>query len=71
MSRQRDAAARLGGRVSEARRSRGWSQSELAHQVGLSRPTIARIEAGHHVRMGTLERVAQALGLTLELARSN
>ena len=58
----------VGQRIRDARDQRGWSQTELAERCGLSRPTIARIEAGHHVRMGTLERVAQVLSLKLELS---
>lgn len=57
----------VGQRIREARDARGWSQGELAERCGLSRPTIARIEAGQHVRMRTLEQVARALGLTVEL----
>lgn len=57
----------LGHRIREARDAHGWSQGELAERCGLSRPTIARIEAGQHVRMGTLEQVARALGLAVEL----
>ena len=57
----------LGQRIREARDAHGWSQGELAGRCGLSRPTIARIEAGQHVRMGTLEQVARALGLAVEL----
>ena len=59
----------VGQRIREARDARGWSQGELAERCGLSRPTIARIEAGQHVRMGTLETVARALGLTVELGQ--
>lgn len=59
----------LGARIRQAREDRGWSQSNLAEQTGLSRPTIARIEAGHHVRMGTLEKAAEVLGLSLELGQ--
>ena len=57
----------MGRRIREARDARGRWQRELAEWSGVSRPTIARIEAGNHVRMGTLEKVAQVLGLTLEL----
>lgn len=58
----------LGQRIREARDACGWSQSELAERSGVSRPTIARIEAGQHVRMGTLEKVARVLGLKLKLS---
>lgn len=61
---------KLGERIREARTARAWSQSELAEQADVSRPTIARIEAGQRVRMATLETVAQVLGLALELGLS-
>ncbi len=59
----------LGERIREARDARGWSQGELAKRCGLSRPTIARIEGGQHVRMVTLEKVAKALGLAVALGK--
>ena len=51
MSEHHNPGAQLAGSVSQARRAVGWSQRELAERCGLSRPTIARIEAGQHVRM--------------------
>lgn len=36
----------IAGRVRAARDNLGWTQTELATQAGLSRPTIARIERG-------------------------
>lgn len=54
-------------RVREARMTRGWSQTELATMAGVSRPTVARIEGGQHVLMGTLERVAKVLELDVAL----
>ena len=39
----------LGQRIREARDAHGWSQGELAGRCGLSRPTIARIEAGEEL----------------------
>ncbi|MDV5998822.1 helix-turn-helix transcriptional regulator [Kocuria rhizophila] len=51
--------------VRRARRSREWSQSELADRAGVSRPTIARIEGGQDVSMATLAKVAGTLGLRL------
>lgn len=50
-----------------ARKDRGWSQTELGEKSGLSRPTIARVEAGSDVTTATIAKIAQALGLTLEL----
>ena len=67
---ERVAGSNPGECIRGARNARTWSQSRLAKQADVSRPTIARIEAGQHVRMGTLETVAQALGLSLEMGRT-
>lgn len=61
--------AGLGVRIREAREACAWSQRQLAENANVSRPTIARIETGQHVRMSTLESVARVLGLEIELAR--
>lgn len=53
--------------IREARKERGWSQSELGEKSGVSRPTIARVESDGDVTTATLAKIAQALGLTLEL----
>lgn len=53
--------------IREARKKRGWSQQELGHAAGLSRPTIARVEADSDVTTATISKIARALGLTLEL----
>lgn len=57
-----------GDSVSEARKALGWSQRELAERAGVSRPTVARIEAGQQVRVGTLNAVAAALGMHVEIS---
>lgn len=56
--------------VRGARNERGWSQSDLAARAGVSRPTVARIESGVNVSTATLVKVANALGLTLELGQT-
>lgn len=53
--------------IREARGKHGWSQTELGEKSGLSRPTIARVEAGGDVTTATIAKIAQALGLKLEL----
>lgn len=68
MESHRTSVAGLGGPIREARKARAWSQRQLAERAEVSRPTIARIEAGQSVRMGTLETLAEVLGLTLELS---
>jgi transcriptional regulator with XRE-family HTH domain len=53
--------------IREARHQHGWSQETLAEQAGVSRPTIARVEAGNDISTATLAKVAEALGLTLKV----
>lgn len=60
----------FGGIIRDARKRRGWSQAELAESSGLSRPTVARIEAGNDVTTATIAKVARVLGLKLELKRT-
>ena len=58
------------GRVFRAlRRRRGWRQVDLALRARVSASTISRIEAGDFMAMPleVIERVASALGVTLEL----
>lgn len=59
--------AGFGVAIREARKKRGWSQAELGEKSGLSRPTIVRVEADSDVTTATLAKIAEALGLTLEL----
>ncbi|MEE2034368.1 helix-turn-helix domain-containing protein [Rhodococcus chondri] len=60
----------FGETIREARKKRGWSQTELGQQSGVSRPTIARVEANGDVTTATIVKIAQALGLKLELKDS-
>ncbi|MCG2803675.1 MAG: helix-turn-helix transcriptional regulator [Cellulomonas sp.] len=57
----------FGDVIREARKKQGWSQTELGEKSGVSRPTIARVEANNDVTTATIAKVAQALGLKLEL----
>lgn len=57
----------LGIAISMARRARGWAQADLAEHAGISRPTVARAEAGHDISTATLSKIAAALELTVEL----
>lgn len=58
----------FGGIIRDARKWHGWSQVELAENSSLSQP--ARIEAGNDVTTATIAKVAQVLGLKLELKRT-
>ena len=57
--------SRLRDQLRQARRRQSLSQAALAARSGTSRVTIARLEAGsaRDVRVGTVARVAEALGL--------
>lgn len=55
----------LGAAVKRAREGSGLSQAQLGQQIGAPQSYIARIEAGADVRLSTLLRVLQALGLSL------
>jgi HTH-type transcriptional regulator / antitoxin HipB len=65
--------ARLRYELAEAVRARreelGWSQRQLAERTGMSQPGIARFEAGGTTpTLPLLERLAQALGLALNVS---
>lgn len=58
---------KFGDTIRDARKKHGWSQAELGEKSGVSRPTIARVEANNDVTTATIAKIALALGLTLEL----
>ncbi|MDR3617974.1 MAG: helix-turn-helix transcriptional regulator [Paludisphaera borealis] len=54
----------FGNRVRELRKSRGWSQEEFAHRVGLDRSYVGGVERGErNVSLENICLIAQALGL--------
>ena len=63
--------ADIAERVRMGRAERGLTQTELAKEAGVSRPTIARIEAGGagSVSLGTIQRVLNAANWDLSLSR--
>lgn len=64
-------AVRVGLEVKARREAAGLSQRQLAEIVGIRQPNIARLEAGDVLpTLGTLDRIANALGLTLEVGFS-
>lgn len=61
-------AFRLGEDVRRLRIARGMSQQELAARMDLPQSVVARLEAGGvEPRLSTLDRVAHALGVDLEV----
>jgi transcriptional regulator with XRE-family HTH domain len=53
----------LGSRVARTRLERNISQEQLAHEAGIGRATLERLEAGHPVKLDRLVRVLRALDL--------
>jgi transcriptional regulator with XRE-family HTH domain len=55
----------LGDRVRTLRAQHGWNQEELAVRAGLVARTVRRIEQGEDAYIGTVEAIADALGVSL------
>jgi transcriptional regulator with XRE-family HTH domain len=66
----------LGQRIRAARRELGMSQERLAHESGLDRSYVGRVERGeHNLTFVSLVKIARALGrdvaaLTIDLPRT-
>lgn len=56
----------LGERIRDARREKGWTQEDLAHEAGIDRSYIGGVERGQrNVTFSILCRIARALGCDL------
>jgi transcriptional regulator with XRE-family HTH domain len=54
----------LGRNLRDYRAAKGWSQEQLADRCDLHRTYIGSVERGErNVTLGTLERIARALGI--------
>jgi putative transcriptional regulator len=53
----------LGRRLARHRLDRNLTQAQLAHEAGVSRRTLERIEAGQSAQLASFIRVLRALGL--------
>lgn len=59
-------ASTIGARVSQERRSRGWTLDHLAEASGVSRRMVVNVEHGEtNPSVGTLLRISDALGVGL------
>ena len=57
---------KLGSRVRELRRERGWSQEDFAHRAGLGRSFAGAIERGEKdIRITTLCKLAHIFGVDI------
>jgi transcriptional regulator with XRE-family HTH domain len=52
----------LGDTVRELRKERGWTQARLAEWLSVSRPTVAKLEAGGAVNVDVALRALALLG---------
>ncbi len=60
-----DDLARLGRRIAEVRKERGWTQVDLSEAAGISRVTVSKIERGAtDVGYVRIVRLARALGVS-------
>jgi transcriptional regulator with XRE-family HTH domain len=61
-----DLQSRLGGAIRQLRHNRGITQDELAKKAGLHRTYVSDMERGsRNPSLNSLQRVAEALGITL------
>ena len=60
--------SQLGAALARVRLRRNQTQSELAHQAGVSRATVHRLESGQSTQLTNLVRILRALGLEANLA---
>jgi len=59
------AVRRFGENVRAARKAKGWTQEELAHESGLAPVQVSRIERGvREIRLTTLVRLLAALDVS-------
>lgn len=56
----------IGQRIATAREAKGWNQSELARELGVSPQSVQHWEKGGGVKHARLTTLAQTLGVTLE-----
>jgi transcriptional regulator with XRE-family HTH domain len=58
----------LGGAVRDLREAKGWSQTQLAREAGMTQPAVARLEAGGTIpTLPVLQRLARALDADLTI----
>jgi transcriptional regulator with XRE-family HTH domain len=59
--------AELGTRLSAARLSRDLTQAQLAHEAGVSKRTVERLEGGRSAHLTSFIRILRTLGLAERL----
>ena len=57
-----------GSIIRQARRAEGLTQAQLARRLGITQPSVARLEAaGDNVTIATLQRALNVMNRTLEI----
>ena len=56
---------KLGRRIEELRKKKGFTQEELAEKAGLHRAYFWDIEQGRNISVKTAYKISRALGVTL------
>lgn len=60
-----EAAKRLGKRVAQLRKKRGFSQEAFAHECGFHRSYMGAVERGEkNLTIAMIEKIAKAFGIT-------
>lgn len=60
-----EAKKRLGKRVAELRRKRGFSQEAFAHECGFHRSYMGAVERGEkNITIAMIEKIAKAFGIS-------
>ena len=58
----------LSSGIEKRRRTLGLKQSDMLMKIGMSQQQYQRVEAGHDIRVSTLLRVLEGMGLELLIA---
>jgi transcriptional regulator with XRE-family HTH domain len=61
-----DLLARLGNRIQNLRKARGWTQVEMSERVGIDRSFLADVERGkRNISILSVELIAKGLRVSL------
>ncbi|MEA2025216.1 MAG: helix-turn-helix transcriptional regulator [Chloroflexota bacterium] len=64
-------ATRVGVAIGEERIRRGWTTRDVASRARVSAATISNVEAGRRASLDVYARIAEALGLSLDVSLEN
>lgn len=67
---ERDIAWNVGMLISKIRTKKGLTQAQLAKKIGTTQSGIARAESGYHISTQVLQKIADALNVTIKITYS-